>query len=240
MDKWDSHDYDRDSNAASPPMSMLEEDSPYIDSVQMSGICLSPGRMAFSLGEQFELGESMSTPVKPDRGTLTLINLPRANSSAALDTFELISSLSASDDDEDEWAYVNHSEKLAQDADGWNMVQEDSVAPEKLSQWASKTGLPESSKFLSHWFGLATEQSLTEQLPRPTPWNQFAAEGPCKIAAVQVDNSNAYETRKFAFESGLAEESRFLSHWFGVTGAGEALTEALPRPSAWNHFCMAK
>ena len=43
--------------------------------------------------------------------------------------------------------------------------------------------------------------------------------------------------KEWATEAGLPRDSKFLSHWFGLTKADEGMShEALPRPSPWNHF----
>ena len=41
--------------------------------------------------------------------------------------------------------------------------------------------------------------------------------------------------RSFAKDAGLAEDSKFLSHWFGLVKRAEQ-QEQLPRPSPWNCF----
>merc|ERR1719331_639969 len=47
--------------------------------------------------------------------------------------------------------------------------------PQCLRAWAIEAGLPEESKFLSHWFSLVKGEGATEDaLPRPSPWNHFA------------------------------------------------------------------
>merc|ERR1719163_1295491 len=99
---------------------------------------------------------------------------------------------------------------------------------DNLRSFAEQQGLSEDSKFLSHWFGLskAGEEASAEQLPRPSAWNCF----------VKV-NRNGYALRKFAMESGLSEDSKFLSHWFGLAPAGDsAMEDKMPRPSPWNYF----
>jgi len=117
---------------------------------------------------------------------------------------------------------------------------EEQSEEEQLRSWTKDAGLPAESQFLSHWFGLSKfdEATAAGALPRPTPWNYFAGEGSCKIVAKSAEKAPAsYELRQFAFDAGLAEESRFLSHWFGLASAGaEPMTEKMPRPSAWNHF----
>jgi len=103
-----------------------------------------------------------------------------------------------------------------------------------------ESGLAEESRFLSHWFGLSKigeEGAAKEQLPRPSPWNYFAKD----LSSPKVESSTSgFGLRAWAQESGLDEESRFLSHWFGLTSGKVALDTQLPRPSPWNHFAKAK
>ena len=43
--------------------------------------------------------------------------------------------------------------------------------------------------------------------------------------------------RKFAPDAGLAADSKFLLHWFGLSATKNGcLDEELPRPSQWTHF----
>merc|ERR1712096_420148 len=107
---------------------------------------------------------------------------------------------------------------------------------DNLRSFAEKQGLSEDSKFLSHWFGLTKPGDMdasAERLPRPSAWNCFV-----KVPAAEVQVSkNGYALRKFAMESGLSEDSKFLSHWFGLTPAGDApMGDKMPRPSPWNYF----
>jgi len=109
-----------------------------------------------------------------------------------------------------------------------------------LRAFAMDAGLPEESKFLSHWFGLTKsgeEGATLEQLPRPSAWNKFVPASTSTAPAAPAVERNRYELRKWAFDAGLPDESRFLSHWFGLESAGGAReTQQLPRPSAWNTF----
>merc|ERR1712046_419997 len=110
-----------------------------------------------------------------------------------------------------------------------------------LRAFALDAGLPEESKFLSHWFGLTNksgeEGATMEQLPRPSAWNKFVPANTFVAPAAPVE-SNRYDLRKWAFDAGLPDESRFLSHWFGLasTGGASETQQQLPRPSAWNTF----
>merc|ERR1711871_1599923 len=116
----------------------------------------------------------------------------------------------------------------------------------ELRQWAFDSGLPEESRFLSHWFALANAEADASEgaLPRPSPWNHFVNEAAivdCLKVEEEEELSVSHEElalRAFAVDTGLPEESKFLSHWFGVTKEG-ALSEQLPRPSAWNKFVRA-
>jgi len=124
------------------------------------------------------------------------------------------------------WNYFVRDEALC------NKVEEE----QGLAEWAQASGLPEDSKFLAHWFGVTKEDddALTEQLPRPSPWNQFVTE---EFRTVEPEQHNALELRKFAHDSGLAGDSKFLAHWFGLADAGTApMSDALARPSPWNYF----
>ena len=47
---------------------------------------------------------------------------------------------------------------------------------------------------------------------------------------------SGFALRAWAQDSGLAEDSKFLSHWFGLTGTSATMDDQLPRPSAWNYF----
>jgi hypothetical protein len=101
----------------------------------------------------------------------------------------------------------------------------------QLRGFAQDAGLADDSKFLSHWFGVTTEGAQQEDtLPRPSPWNCFARE----VTKPQRKQPQAvgYELRAWAHDAGLADDSQFLSHWFGV---GQAQGQ-LPRPSPWNVF----
>ena len=43
--------------------------------------------------------------------------------------------------------------------------------------------------------------------------------------------------RKFAPDAGLAADSKFLLHWFGLSATKNGcVDEELPRPSPWTHF----
>jgi hypothetical protein len=103
----------------------------------------------------------------------------------------------------------------------------------QLRSWAADAGLPQDSKFLSHWFGISTTARMEDKLPRPTPWNYFIAEGP---ESTQAAGKNGYALRAFAKDAGLSEDSKFLSHWFGLPSMGATMDEKLPRPSPWNYF----
>jgi hypothetical protein len=116
---------------------------------------------------------------------------------------------------------------------------------DSLRAFAAESGLPGDSKFLSHWFGLTnTEESLglEDSLPRPSPWNYFtpAEAKPEKEMPIESPVARPCEAslRAFVAESGLGAESKFLSHWFGLskTDDSEPLSERLPRPSSWNYF----
>jgi len=125
----------------------------------------------------------------------------------------------------------------------WNMFVKESPAVATvgtgygLRVWATDAGLAGESRFLSHWFGLVDAQTAAEeQLPRPSPWNYFANE--TKAHARSEDaGKHCYELRRWAWDAGLPEGSKFLRHWFGLANAGVgASADALPRPSPWNHF----
>jgi len=106
-----------------------------------------------------------------------------------------------------------------------------------LRTFADEAGLPEDSQFLSHWFGLkkiGDELSAsTEKLPRPSPWNMFIKDETVEVAE---KSQSGFELRAFAHDAGLAEDSKFLSHWFGLTDTETVLEDQLPRPSPWNYF----
>jgi hypothetical protein len=105
-----------------------------------------------------------------------------------------------------------------------------------LRAFAMDAGLPEESKFLSHWFGLSQGGMCKDQLPRPSAWNKFVTEHNA-VNQNKGAEKNRYELRQWTFEAGLPEESRFLSHWFALANAGTNASEgSLPRPSPWNHF----
>jgi hypothetical protein len=127
----------------------------------------------------------------------------------------------------------NHFVKEEAIVDGLKAEEEElAVSHEEsaLRAFAVDAGLPEESKFLSHWFGLTKEGALSEQLPRPSAWNKFAQADIAEPAA--VPSINSFALRQWTFDAGLADDSKFLSHWFGLG----MCKDQLPRPSAWNKF----
>merc|ERR1711871_359355 len=87
------------------------------------------------------------------------------------------------------------------------------TAEAELRTFAKEAGLAEDSKFLSHWFGASAiheETTIDEALPRPSPWNCFVRE-----TRPYTDTAkNGFALRAFAQENNLADDSKFLGHWF--------------------------
>merc|ERR1711871_1461606 len=124
----------------------------------------------------------------------------------------------------------------------WNRFVSDSARPKaeesafELRAWAAEAGLSEQSRFLSHWFGVSTNNSAhQERLPRPSPWNRFVPAN-TEHVVLKSAQKNGFELRGWAHDAGLAEDSKFLSHWFGLTDTETVLEDQLPRPSPWNYF----
>jgi len=98
----------------------------------------------------------------------------------------------------------------------------------ELRSWAKESGLPSTSRFLSHWFGLSKlgeEGAAKEQLPRPSPWNRFAREEALIDRELDEEDlpeeepgteADAFELRAWSFTAGLEDDSQFLNHWFGL------------------------
>jgi len=103
-----------------------------------------------------------------------------------------------------------------------------------LRMFTEEAGLADDSKFLSHWFGLkriGDESASSAKLPRPSPWNMFTQD----VEPIHVEEKKcSFGLRAFAAD--LPEDSKFLSHWFGLTNSAATMDDKLPRPSAWNYF----
>ena len=93
---------------------------------------------------------------------------------------------------------------------------------EALRTWAAESGLDENSRFLEHWFGLSNADAviMTDKLPRPSPWNKFVEESKPAVKA----ETNGFALRAWTHDAGLAEDSQFLSHWFGLSNAEKKRT----------------
>jgi len=108
-----------------------------------------------------------------------------------------------------------------------------------LRGFATRSGLPEDSKFLSHWFGLSKigdNSANTDKLPRPSAWNCFVKKR-TRADKIAAKLNRTTEIRTWAASSGLSEDSKFLSHWFGIADGGRAPSDdKMPRPTPWNYF----
>ena len=100
------------------------------------------------------------------------------------------------------------------------------------------------SRFLGHWCGLTKNggAQLEDQLPRSSPWN-YICDGDLSRGDRGYQQRSAGVSkgevglRKFAPDAGLAADSKFLLHWFGLSATKNGcLDEELPRPSQWTHF----
>jgi len=114
------------------------------------------------------------------------------------------------------------------------------VLQHTLQSWAAQAGLPEKSRFLSHWFGLAdVSLGSMDALPRPSPWNHFTRDEAI-VDIVDLDwvahRNRERALRSWAAEAGLPEDSLHLQHWFGLSKGRNCLSVQLPRPSPWNYF----
>jgi hypothetical protein len=214
---WDGYD-SCDSSSISPLLSHVkDDDSPYFESAKL-GPSSPSTRSPFTLTSSVKKGDV--TPLLAGAvGTATPGSACRHKELgwSMLDTM--------ADESEEEYDETEETET-------------EPSLPADLRTWAAESGLDENSRFLEHWFGLSNADAviMTDKLPRPSPWNKFVEESKPAVEA----ETNGLALRAWAHDAGLAEDSQFLSHWFGLSNAEKKVTEEqLPRPSPWNYFVEA-